>query len=1092
MVECRVLLSTPTIAEYPIPGSEQPSNRGLTVASDGNFWFVGADDDIGILNATTHAFTDISVGALAIDDSITSGPLGDIWFSQYFSSQIVQVNPTTDSIVSVYPTADRPDQLISLPNGNIWFTDAGDPSENIDSGLGELNTATGEVSIYNLPTGELATSLTAAADGNIWYGDELTNSIGLFNTTTHQTQEFPIQPGSPLADPTEMTVGPDGNVWFVEYATKMIGELNTQTDQIQNFALPSGSGYPFGIVGAADGDLWFTVAQPGLVGSINPTTDLISTYALPDPDAFPTSIVATPDGNLWIAAGDDYLDELTPPPVVGTQLVVRDEPTSSVDVGAAIGLTVDVDDSSDEIDTSFNGTVTVALGHNAGGATLGGTLTATAVNGVATFSGLTLSAAGNGYTLILSANGIAPEPAVLAPATTSAIDVLPNATTTMVSVSPGGVIVGEPVTVTATVAVAASDILSPTGVVTFTAGATVIGTEALSTTGGMTTASLTFSPIASGVLSLTAAYGGDSGDVASSAVSSVTVGQDSTTTSVSTLSTSSVYGQSVTLTATIGVMSPGAGTPTGLVTFLDGTATLGTGTVSTVAGVSTATFTTTDLSAGTHSITAEYGGDPNDTPSASATIQVGVTPATAMLTLGSLSFTYDGTAQGTTVTTSPAGLSGVTIAYSLNGTSVAAPVSAGSYTVMASLVNSNYTASPLTGTLVIGQATPVITWNTPASLIFGTAITATQLDATASITVAGTSINIPGQFVYNDPIGTILAAGNAQPLTVSFTPTDTVDFTDAEGSTTITVEKAAPVLTWGAPAGIVYGTSLEPGQLDATASVPGTFTYQQTPGTVLNAGAGQTLTATFTPSDLVDYLSGTVTTTIDVSPAPLTITAQNASGTAGEPLPAFSVSYQGFVDGQGPDVLGGSLSLSTSASSSSPAGTYAIVPGGLVSSNYAITYANGTLILAPGAALVVAPVTTAQAAPPAVEVTAVRWEKVKITRKKSVEELVITLSGSLNAADAVNLGAYSLDLGKKVKRVGTVYTKPVPLTSVSYNAQADEVMLTLRGALPSGKTQLTINTSLIRDSYGRPLAGSSGGQSGGNFVTLVNRSGEID
>ena len=68
------------------------------------------------------------------------------------------------------------------------------------------------------------------------------------------------------------------------------------------------------------------------------------------------------------------------------------------------------------MDPTFNGSVTVALANNPASGTLGGTLTVTAVNGVATFSGLTINNPGNGYTLQATANG-------LTPATTTAIDV---------------------------------------------------------------------------------------------------------------------------------------------------------------------------------------------------------------------------------------------------------------------------------------------------------------------------------------------------------------------------------------------------------------------------------------------------------------------------------------------------------------------------------------------------------------------------------------------------------------------------------------------------------------------------------------------
>jgi hypothetical protein len=86
------------------------------------------------------------------------------------------------------------------------------------------------------------------------------------------------------------------------------------------------------------------------------------------------------------------------------------------------------------------------------------------------------------------------------------------------------------------------------------------------------------------------------------------------TTSVSSSMNPSGLGQAVTFTATVKPAT--SGTPTGTVTFKDGTTTLGTGTLS----GGKATFTTSALALGSHSITASYGGDANFTASTSATL----------------------------------------------------------------------------------------------------------------------------------------------------------------------------------------------------------------------------------------------------------------------------------------------------------------------------------------------------------------------------------------------------------------------------------------------------------------------------------------
>src|SRR5271157_3210227 len=167
----------------------------------------------------------------------------------------------------------------------------------------------------------------------------------------------------------------------------------------------------------------------------------------------------------------------------------------------------------------------------------------------------------------------------------------------------------------------------------------------------------------------------------------------------------------------------------------------------------------------------------------------------------------------------------------------------------------------LTETAPTTTTTPTITWGAPGPMVYGTVLGPSQLNATA---------NVPGTFSYTPAVGTILGVG-VDTLSATFTPTDTVDYTTATATTTITVSKATPTITWGAPAPIIYGTALVPSQLNATANVPGTFSYTPAVGTILGVGV-DTLSATFTPTDTVDYTTATATTTITVSKATPTIT----------------------------------------------------------------------------------------------------------------------------------------------------------------------------------------------------------------------------
>ena len=108
------------------------------------------------------------------------------------------------------------------------------------------------------------------------------------------------------------------------------------------------------------------------------------------------------------------------------------------------------------------------------------------------------------------------------------------------------------------------------------------------------------------------------------------------------------------------------------------------------------------------------------------------TPATVTLDAASLSQTYDGLPKSVTATTAPAGLN---VIFSYNGSFIP-PVTAGSYNVVATIVDPVYTGT-VSGTLTIAQATPIITWPPPAPIAYGTPLSGTQLDA--SVTMPGSS-----------------------------------------------------------------------------------------------------------------------------------------------------------------------------------------------------------------------------------------------------------------------------------------------------------------------------------------------------------------
>ncbi len=199
----------------------------------------------------------------------------------------------------------------------------------------------------------------------------------------------------------------------------------------------------------------------------------------------------------------------------------------------------------------------------------------------------------------------------------------PAGTTTSLTASNTELTSGQNVTLTATVA-PQSGSGTPAGSVSFSDGANSIGTGALSSE----TASFSTSSLTTGLHSITATYSGDSNFATStSSILTVTVSPPTktpTAVSVTPSATQLTAGQSLTLNISVAPQS-GTGTPTGTVAILDGQTQLAAPTLA--AGA--ASFSTSTLAVGTHTIAVNYSGDSNFSPATSAATTVTVQAAPA-------------------------------------------------------------------------------------------------------------------------------------------------------------------------------------------------------------------------------------------------------------------------------------------------------------------------------------------------------------------------------------------------------------------------------------------------------------------------------
>jgi hypothetical protein len=264
---------------------------------------------------------------------------------------------------------------------------------------------------------------------------------------------------------------------------------------------------------------------------------------------------------------------------------------------------------------------------------------------------------------------------------------------------------------------------------------------------------------------------------------------------------------------------------------------------------------------------------------------VTVTPSTSSITiLQSLSVTVTvGSGSGNptptgTVTLTEGGYSSAPT--TLSGGSVTVNIPAGSLAIGSNPLTVSYTPdaassstyNSATGTspaVTVTQATPVVSaWPTASVITYGQTL--------ASSTLTGGTASVPGAFAWTT---LSIAPGAGTPSeSVTFTPTDAIDYNTVTGSATVTVNKAIPTVTvWPAASNISAGQTLASSTLTGgTASVLGTFAWT-TSATIPPVGTTAE-SVTFTPTDTTDYNAVTGSVAVTVNKATPTVSAWPTAG----------------------------------------------------------------------------------------------------------------------------------------------------------------------------------------------------------------------
>ncbi len=539
--------------------------------------------------------------------------------------------------------------------------------------------------------------------------------------------------------------------------------------------------------------------------------------------------------------------------VVMTQVVTAD-PTTTV-VTATVNPTVFGQSVTFTATVTSNapgsGTPTGKVAFLNGAAAIAGCGGVTLAAGVATCTTATLTVGVHAISGVY--NGSANYVTSTSPVLTQTVNL--GSTTTLVGSSVNPSVSGQPVTYTATVTVVSPAAGIPTGTVSFEDGGLTIagcGARALTAAG---TATCPFTYAGAGTHSVTAMYSGDSDFAGSTSPTLMqAVNQASTSTALASSVNPSVTGQSVTVTASVSVIAPGTGTPTGSVMFDDGGVTITGCAAQPVSAWGAAMCVAAFATAGAHPITAVYSGDSNFTGSTSPILTETVNQgATVTMVTSSVDPSVSGqTVMYTAIVTATAPAAGTpsgTVTFSDGGTTIGGCI-----------------AQPTVGGVAIctamypgvgGHAITAV-YNGDANFTSSTSPILTQTvnqGATSAMVTSSVDPSVSGQNVtYTATVAALAPASGI--------PSGTIAFMD--GATTLSGCAAQPLVGGVAACSITYPgvgshaiTAVYSGELNFIASTSSILTQTVSPGSTSTAVA-----SSVTPS--VTGQSVTVTATVSV------------------------------------------------------------------------------------------------------------------------------------------------------------------------------------------------------------------------------------
>jgi virginiamycin B lyase len=280
------------VERFPVPPGSAPHD--VAPAPDGSVWYTAQrTGNLGRLDPATGGTTEVPLGAGSAPHGVIVGPDGHAWVTDSGLNAIVRVDGKTNEVKKFPLPPGRSGANLNTAafdkRGILWFTG--------QSGVyGRLDTASGEMTVYDAPEGRGPYGITATPDGTVWYASLAGSHIARVDPVTGAATV--VEPPTPDQGARRIWTDSRGRLWVSEWNAGQVAVHDPAAGTWAEYRLRGDKPQAYAVYVDDRDVVWLSDFGGNSLVRFDPPSKALSSFPLPSNPSNVRQILGRP-GEVW-------------------------------------------------------------------------------------------------------------------------------------------------------------------------------------------------------------------------------------------------------------------------------------------------------------------------------------------------------------------------------------------------------------------------------------------------------------------------------------------------------------------------------------------------------------------------------------------------------------------------------------------------------------------------------------------------------------------------------------------------------------------------------------------------------------------------